>query len=70
MTHWKRKLIFKEGFLNFTKESSEVVCDRIRPVDSQCPTMCSLPKIHKPNTPLGLILSMYGFAQQELAVGI
>ena len=46
---------------------SQNVYDAIRPTGSQRPRMCGLPKTHKKDVPLRLVLSMTGSAQHHLA---
>ena len=56
------------SYLNQLEEKKEInddVFERIAPTGSQRPRMYGLPKIHKPNAPLRLILSMCGSAQYD-----
>ena len=46
-----------------SKQISEEVFKRIRPVGSSRPQMYGLPKVHKPSMPLRPILSMLGSPQ-------
>ena len=57
---WLLKL-HKDGYF------TDLEYNEIRPTGSQKPTMYELPKTHKPDVPLRLILSMIGSSQHQLA---